>query len=85
MTEQRHIHTGRQGVANPTELDAVSNPGTKQDKKSQVGLNFDDEDLVGQRICALLNLGLSDLPEPILNRIMASRNRALEFHKYRCK
>lgn len=85
MTDQRHTFTGRQDVANPTELNAASKPRAKQDKKSQIGLNFEEEDLVGQRICALLNLGLSDLPEPILKRIKASRNRALELHKDRCK
>lgn len=63
----------------------MSTPRAKQEKKSRVGLNFDNENLVGQRICALLNLGLLDLPDPILKRITASRKRALELHKDRSK
>lgn len=81
MVKQLHTHTGGQGFANQLELDALAKPAAKNAKKSMVGLNFEDANLTGQRIFFLLNLGLSDLPEPILKRIMASRNRALQLHK----
>ena len=83
MAELSHSHTVRQCFSNQTGLEDMSTPRAKQEKKSRVGLNFDKENLVGQRICALLNLGLLDLPDPILKRITASRKRALEMHKDR--
>lgn len=85
MAEQSHIHTVRQCFSNQTGLEDMSTPRAKQEKKSRLGLNCDNEDFVGQRICALLNLGLLDLPDPILKRITASRKRALELHKDRSK
>lgn len=79
MTEQSHNHTGGQSFADQTELETMSNAGAKQEKSHASALIFEDENLVGQRVCALLNLGLSDLPEPILKRIMSSRRQALEW------
>lgn len=78
---QTHIHAEERVLAGQPRRDVRIEPMAKEDKKLQLGLSLQEENLVGQRICALLSWGLSDLPEPILKRIMASRNRALDLRK----
>jgi hypothetical protein len=81
IEKQARIHTLEPGIADQKSLDVFVNPRPKEDKKWQVGINFQEENFTGQRICALLNWGLSDLPQSTLNRIMASRQRALDLLK----
>ncbi len=78
---QTHIRAEERVLAGQPRRDVRIEPMAKEDKKLQLGLNWQEENLVGQRICALLSWGLSDLPEPILKRIMVSRNRALDLRK----
>ncbi len=81
MAEQRHVHAGGPGTTHQSEPDSLTKSGTQHVKKSTAGIDFDEENLAATRVCALLNLALSDMPEPTLRRIIASRHRAIEFHR----
>jgi hypothetical protein len=47
------------------------------DKKLHIGLILKNEERFGHRICSFLNLGLSDLPDEVIERIEKSRNMAI--------
>jgi len=42
-----------------------------------IGLILKNEERFGHRICSFLNLGLSDLPDEVIERIEKSRNMAI--------
>jgi hypothetical protein len=85
MAEQRQVHTGGPSTTDPSVPDSTTQSGVRQVKESMAGTDLGQEHLAATRICALLNLALEDMSEPTMRRIMASRNRAIEFHRNRLK
>jgi hypothetical protein len=47
------------------------------DKKLSIGLTFEAEERYGHRICAILNFGLTEIPDEVLARMEESRCKAI--------
>jgi hypothetical protein len=75
------IQFGIAKVSDDNEQNSSSLHVSSMHKKLQIGLKLNLEEKFGNRVCAVLNFGLTDLPEAILKRIAESRNRAIHMKK----